>query len=348
MPSGIYRRGDVWWGRKQVAGAEHRRSLRTRDRVEALRRYKRWSDELSAAVHFGENRLTWQAAVLRYVAEVMPQAVKPGTAKRYLVSLRQLDPHLSGLYLDQIGRRTVADLLSARRGASNATKRRDLTAASQVMAAAIQWGAAETNPFRDFDRRVVRERREPIRPPTDEEVAAVIRRAPGMLASMIRFLAETGCRQEEAAGLERGQIDHRRGEVMLLKTKTSRPRRIRVAPETLKMLGSLPVTLASPYVFWHGAGERYANVASRFRALVRDVERSAQKAGTEFQPFRCHDLRHRYAIDELRNGRDIYDLSRHLGHSSVKTTEIYLGYVGIESAQKPAQRRRFAAEADDA
>jgi hypothetical protein len=29
----------------------------------------------------------------------------------------------------------------------------------------------------------------------------------------------------------------------------------------------------------------------------------------------------------LEAGHDIYDLSWHLGHISVKTTEIYLGYV---------------------
>jgi integrase len=43
-------------------------------------------------------------------------------------------------------------------------------------------------------------------------------------------------------------------------------------------------------------------------------------------PFRIHDLRHAYAIAEIRADRDIYDLSHHLGHSSVKVTEIYLGY----------------------
>ena len=42
--------------------------------------------------------------------------------------------------------------------------------------------------------------------------------------------------------------------------------------------------------------------------------------------FRLHDLRHAYAIAEIRTGRDIYDLSRHMGHSSVKVTEGYLAY----------------------
>jgi len=46
-----------------------------------------------------------------------------------------------------------------------------------------------------------------------------------------------------------------------------------------------------------------------------------------------HNLRHRYAVDYLKNalpdGRtpSIYALSQHLGHASVKTTEIYFAYL---------------------
>jgi integrase len=46
-----------------------------------------------------------------------------------------------------------------------------------------------------------------------------------------------------------------------------------------------------------------------------------------FKPFRVHDLRHRFAIRWLRRGGDIYHLSMHLGHQSLKTTEAYLGHL---------------------
>lgn len=36
----------------------------------------------------------------------------------------------------------------------------------------------------------------------------------------------------------------------------------------------------------------------------------------------CMTFAHAYAIREVRAGRDIYDLSHHLGHSSVKVTEM--------------------------
>ncbi len=53
--------------------------------------------------------------------------------------------------------------------------------------------------------------------------------------------------------------------------------------------------------------------------------------------FRCHDLRHKFAIDYLKNGGDIYKLKQILGHSSVKATEMYLACIDVGVAQKGAQ-----------
>ncbi|MGE0652042.1 MAG: tyrosine-type recombinase/integrase [Alphaproteobacteria bacterium] len=336
MPENLYRRGGVWWGKIQVARRVYRRSLRTSDRAEARRRLDLWRKETVRAAAFGDNRLSWKDAVVRYTTSVMPGAVKPATAARYRVSFRQVDAFLSGLHVDQITRQTLADMVSARakEGATNATINRDLTAVSQVISAAMEWGAAEHNAARDFNRRLLtRERRDPISPPTDDDVAAVIAKAPGRFAALIRFLRLEGCRQEEGASLEWPHVDLNAGTVHFARTKTSRPRTITIKPETVELLRSLPRHLRTRTVFWHGQGARYLNVASRFRQIADDAGKS----------FRCHDLRHAYAIAELRAGRDIYDLSRHLGHSSVKTTEGYLGYV---PGGQPVARAHQRAQGD--
>jgi integrase len=251
----------------------------------------------------------------------MKDSVSAGTAARYNVSLRQVDPYLGGLYIDQITRVVLSDMVRSRKahGASNATINRDLTAVSQVIGAAIEWGAAEHNPAGDFNRKLLtKERRDPIAAPSAEAINAVVARAPGRLADMIRFLDLVGCRQEEAASLEWRQIDMLAATCHFPKTKTGRPRTIRLSAAAVSLLNVIPRQIRSRFVFWHGSeGLRYLNVASRFRQIAKDAGQS----------FRCHDLRHGYAIRELQAGRDIYDLSRHLGHSSVKTTEIYLGHV---------------------
>lgn len=48
------------------------------------------------------------------------------------------------------------------------------------------------------------------------------------------------------------------------------------------------------------------------------------KLGTILKEFGLHDLRHSFAINCLDRGIDIEDVRRMLGHSSLRTTQIYL------------------------
>src|SRR5215207_2544613 len=95
-----------------------------------------------------------------------------------------------------------------------------------------------------------------------------------------------------------------------------------------------------PHLFWHHDGEPFANVSSRFALFVREVA-AARNPAHDFRPFRFHDLRHRYAVEYLKNGGGLYDLQHQLGHSSVKVTELYLAYLTPEEVVRdkdaPAQ-----------
>lgn len=327
MPSNLYKRGGTWWGRTKVQGRDHRRSLRTSDRAEAKKRLETWLKEFDHARFHGEQRHTYIEMVGKWGLEYLPGNVKPGTAKRYLISAKQLDPHFRDLYLDQVTRKKIAGMVSARvkSGVTNATIRRDLTALSTMLTCAIGWGWIEENPAKAYDRSIIKERRDPITPPTDEAIEEFLGKLTdklGKLPNLVRFLAQTGMREEEAASLEWPQVDLKRGEVQLIKTKTNRPR---VVPLSEAARGTLEGTerhIESKVVFWHGEGQRYRNVASRLAALKK-------RHGAT---FRVHDLRHKYAIDYLRaNPLQIYQLQRILGHASIKTTEMYLDYVRAQN-----------------
>jgi integrase/recombinase XerD len=58
----------------------------------------------------------------------------------------------------------------------------------------------------------------------------------------------------------------------------------------------------------------------------KPAQGSAQKSA-QFVRFRFHDLRHLFAVRYLQNGGSIYALQGIMGHTSVKTTEIYLAYL---------------------
>lgn len=338
-PAGCYWRGDTLWYRVIVRGQEIRGTLRTDDARIAAERRARIVEELTAKVHFGQQRMTWDTAAGRFVEEVAPQQIAAGTLKRYVVSLKQVYPWLRERYVDQIDRKLVGEIVSARRkaGASNATINRDLTAISAVLDYCVAIEMAETNAARDFPRRSLnRERRDPIVLPEPTHIKAVIAEVPGMLADMARVAWLTGCRINELATLTWRQIDLRERRLMLETTKRNKVRAVPISEAAHLVLSALPRRLDQPWVFWHadekGSADRYRSADSLFCAKVRKQAADAEKAGKVFHRFRFHDLRHRFAVDYLRAGGSIYDLQQILGHTSIKTTEVYLAYLTPEEA----------------
>lgn len=324
----LYKRGTTWWARCTVAGVEHRHSLRTSNEGLAARRAAEWRERLIASAHFGENRPTWEEAFVAWSKHIATH-VGAKTGQRYAVSLRQIEPFVAGLYIDQIDKKLVSDIVAGRRAqsATTATIRRDLTALSSVLTFCedeydIEGNAAKARLAR------LREKREPIVLPVAADVERVIARAPGALAVLIRTAWLTGCRQDELVTAERRNVDWQRGQLTIV----GKGRKLRAVPLTqaaLDTLRTVPAHLHSPLLFHHG-GEPYRNVASRFRELVL----SAQKAAQGFRAFRFHDLRHLFAVEYLKAGGSIYALQQILGHSSVKVTEMYLAYLTPAEAER--------------
>jgi integrase/recombinase XerD len=113
-------------------------------------------------------------------------------------------------------------------------------------------------------------------------------------------------------------------------------------------LTSVPAYIGSDVLFWHDDGKAYKNFASHFcrlqwgifceyydkangttdatrppRSELLGIEDSEGWQDIGFRRFRFHDLRHLHAVRWLKDGRSIYDLQDRLGHTSVKTTEVY-------------------------
>jgi integrase/recombinase XerD len=283
---------------------------------------------LGEVEHFryhGEERHSWQDAVKGW-AENASDHLGTSTIQRYLVSLGQCRTILDDMHVDEITKKTMGQI-AGRAGITNATRRRDLTAVSSVIEWTVAKGWRDDNPARERSRSSIKERRDPIALPEPEHIAMVVANAPGNFAKMILTAQFTGMREEEIASLERPQTNLKRRAIDLTKTKTRRPRSVPLDDRAVGTIAGTVPHIKSRYVFWHGKGERYANVSSRFAAIVRRVAAKAIKDGKDFRRFKFHDLRHWYAVDYLRRGGSIYDCQQILGHESIKTTEVYLRYL---------------------
>jgi integrase/recombinase XerD len=205
-----------------------------------------------------------------------------------------------------------------------------------ALASVLDYNEAEPNVARDRLKKL-KERRDPIVLPEISHIERMIARAPGCLGALVHVAWLTGCRLDELVGAERVKLDNNRRQL----TVRGKRNKLRVVDldfgGAYDVIRKLPVRLGCKWLFWHGDGQPYRNLSSRFAAIVRGEHaraiEEAKKAGldeADFRPFRFHDMRHRHAVDWLKAGRSIYDLQQRLGHASIRTTEIYLTFLTPE------------------
>jgi integrase/recombinase XerD len=365
-PKGCFWRDGVLYGRIQTGGGDVKWSLRTDDPKVATARRSAERKRAVAIQRYGDHRRTFAEAMEGWGAWIAPQ-ISPKTLSRYLTSLGMLQPHLDGLYQDEIDKALVKEIVKARRDnpvvlpnrkhpttASIATIKRDLTALSSVMDYCVDEEWRDDNPVISYlrpggrRRSRLKERRDPIQLPDHAHIQMVIERAPSLFAGMIRAALKTGARLDELVKADRGHFDRDRRQLTVI-GKRNKLRVLDLVDQGedfgFEVLMGLPASLETKALFWHRptAGkrakrgqrqaERYRQASSNFGRIVDAVAEESRKQDRDFRPFTFHHLRHRAAVDWLKSGRSIYVLQQRLGHTSIKTTEMYLAYLTPEEAQ---------------
>ncbi|MGL5839648.1 MAG: tyrosine-type recombinase/integrase [Sphingorhabdus sp.] len=275
------------------------------------------------------------------------------TFRRYLVSLNQCSKWLENKPLTEIDGPHLRTIIKERRlaGTTNATIKRDLTAISSVLNAAIDEDWIEVNHALMLNRRRIPERRDPIILPTLRSIELIRMALPRWLADMMDLADETGMRQDEIVRLQWSVIKLDQDQATLHKTKRKKIRTIEFNERAMDILRGQSRTPLTDLVFWHGDGRPFEWVSSRFGAVARKV---AQSNG-QFVRFRFHDLRHNFAVRFLEERRgSLHDLQKLLGHKSIKTTEQYLEHLTpaqqrfalSAEAQKVSQHQRFDDESE--
>jgi site-specific recombinase XerD len=156
--------------------------------------------------------------------------------------------------------------------------------------------------------------------------------------TLMLVLLDTGIRVAELCGLT---LDNLHEGYLVIFGKGRKEREVGVSPTTAKFLWK--------YVHQHrsvaddGVIALFTNYAGRplrESGVEKLVHRVTEMAGITDVPVTPHKFRHTFARTWLERGGELYSLSRLMGHSSVKVTEIYLE--DFQSRQARLQHTRYS------
>lgn len=330
LPDNVIRRKNgMLYGRIEIDGHEVRKSLGTRDPVEADQRARRWLAEVSPKHEHDE--LTFAQVASAWI-ETYRSNYTDKTWERYRQSLKMLKPYFGELVWADVTKTKINEYMADRRkaGTTQATVNRDLAVLSNIIEHAVDQEWCEENPLRSMSRKKRKEKRDPFVLPPDEMLEWVWRHIRGAGADLCRFALETGMRLDEMVFLDkRKNMLFDRSAAQLFVTKTHRVRVLTLSKLALDIARRQP---GDGLVFRSRSGEPIKSIGGMWRQACDRAALSWSDHHPD-QPFirvRFHDLRHIFAIRYLRNGGNIYVLQKHLGHATLRQTEAYLQYLTPE------------------
>jgi site-specific recombinase XerD len=179
--------------------------------------------------------------------------------------------------------------------------------------------------------------RYPADPPTIEEIVAVMRQAgDGLhgrrLRGVIVVMWRAGLRIQEALALNEGDLDPRRGSLLVRRGKGGRRRQVGMDDwgwQQLQAWLNVRVELPVGPLFCILSGPTLGRAWSATAARTQ-LRCAAARAGVR-RRFAPHQLRHAHAVEMAREGVPLIVIQRQLGHSNLGITSIYLQ--GIDSAE---------------
>jgi integrase len=203
-------------------------------------------------------------------------------------------------------------------GAKLTTVNRELNTIKAMLNKAVAWGSLAQSPAKSVQK--FREPRRQVRYLSAEEVRAVLKAADDRLRPVIEVFLNTGLRRDELIHLTWADVDFKNRAVSVQSKDGWHPkdyeaRHIPMTPRLKEVLEAQPRG-AGGFVFTGAAGTPLNGITlgASFRSLLR---------ACGVKGASVHTLRHTFASHLVMSGADLYTVQKLLGHSSIKTTEIY-------------------------
>ncbi|MCE4607949.1 MAG: tyrosine-type recombinase/integrase [Caldisphaeraceae archaeon] len=131
---------------------------------------------------------------------------------------------------------------------------------------------------------------------------------------IVSLMVETGMRVRELLTLTWNDINFQNGEIKI-RGKYGKERIVFMGPVSRQ-------ALLEAYMLFKNRRELVLDKS--YQAVYKRLKSLAKRAGLDPDRVRPHVLRHTFATEALRRGMSLPVLQRILGHSDIKTTQLYL------------------------
>ncbi|MBN2763926.1 MAG: tyrosine-type recombinase/integrase [Bacteroidales bacterium] len=174
-----------------------------------------------------------------------------------------------------------------------------------------------------------RERKLPVVLSVDE-VASMINATKNIKHRTLLMLAySTGMRRSEIMYLKPTHIDSERMQVRIVHGKGKKDRFTLLSPKALKLLRFYYQIYKPATFLFEPQGRKNHTLSSS--TLNNIVKQAANRAGIK-KEISFHTMRHSFATHMLENGTNIRIIQQFLGHTSIRTTSVYLHIARIDPA----------------
>ncbi|MEM4977202.1 MAG: site-specific integrase [Desulfurococcaceae archaeon] len=166
---------------------------------------------------------------------------------------------------------------------------------------------------------------------TEEEVSrmlAVAKKPQDRL--ILLLLVSTGLRSRELLELKVEDVDPSRGVIRVRSAKYGKERLVTAPREVFELL--------SAWIKLNGLKPKDKLFKITYSALYKRLKTIAKKAGVDVSKIRPHVFRHTFATMAIKRGLSLPTLQRLLGHSDIRTTQIYL-HLTIEDVKKEYEEK---------
>ena len=295
------------------SGKRVRRSLRTANKSVATLKA---ADIIDNKKVRDSEKLPLDAFLVRYRA-FLQASRKPGTIQYFELGLKKLLAFRHIDYLSDITPALLDEFAIAQKnqlkGSFAAGLNRCVRALKTAMRQAEFWDLIPPQNWRKVSK--FKENKGRVEFHTPEEIKQILQIFNPAWRLVVLLGCRAGLRRGEIAALKWADVDFKNNQFYVSPNKTEKHRYVPISADLREALQSSQ----------KGKRVYVVNVGDPKKRDSKDFLTAYYLKATKDLPFKCrlHKLRHTFASHLVQQGVDLYRVSKLLGHSSIKMTEIY-------------------------